>query len=127
MLKSFLFNVSGLTGSFTLADRESECIKYIKNTVGNKKVLVSNHSSSVFWYVNLDVDPLLLQQSLLSGGVDSTVCTVLLHKALSKDQVIAIHIDNGFMRKDESTKVVQALRNLNLDVNGAYQITSIIS
>ena len=41
MLKSFLFNVSGLSGLFTLADREAECIKYIKNTVGCKKVLVS--------------------------------------------------------------------------------------
>jgi GMP synthase (glutamine-hydrolysing) len=45
MLKSFLFNVSGLSGLFTLADREAECIKYIKNTVGSKKVLVSTEIS----------------------------------------------------------------------------------
>lgn len=40
MIKSFLFNVAGLTGSFTLDDRETECINYIKKTVGNKKVVV---------------------------------------------------------------------------------------
>lgn len=65
---------------------------------------------------------ILFFQCLLSGGVDSTVCAVLLHKALPKNQVIAIHIDNGFMRKDESTKVVEALRQLNLDLTGKYII-----
>ena len=39
---------------------------------------------------------------LLSGGVDSTVCTALLHKALGPDRAIAVHIDNVFMRKKES-------------------------
>lgn len=46
---------------------------------------------------------------LLSGGVDSTVCTALLNKALNQDQVIAVHIDNGFMRKRESQSVEEAL------------------
>lgn len=41
MLKSFLYNVAELSGTYTLADREVECIKYIRNTAGNKKVLVS--------------------------------------------------------------------------------------
>ena len=44
-------------------------------------------------------------QVLLSGGVDSTVCTALLNRALNQDQVIAVHIDNGFMRKRESQSV----------------------
>lgn len=48
MLKSFLFNVVSLTGTFTLADRENECIKYIKKTVGSKKVLVSNFITFLF-------------------------------------------------------------------------------
>lgn len=55
---------------------------------------------------------------LLSGGVDSTVCAALLHKALKKDQVIAIHIDNGFMRKNESNKVEESLKQLGLDLKG---------
>lgn len=53
---------------------------------------------------------------LLSGGVDSTVCAALLHKALTHDQIIAIHIDNGFMRKNESTKVYNSLLKIGLDV-----------
>jgi GMP synthase (glutamine-hydrolysing) len=55
---------------------------------------------------------------MLSGGVDSTVCAALLRKALKDDQVIAVHVDNGFMRKNESQKVVESLRNLKLDVKG---------
>ena len=55
---------------------------------------------------------------LLSGGVDSTVCAALLHKALRDDQVIAIHVDNGFMRKDESKNVEKHLNDLGLQVKG---------
>ena len=43
---------------------------------------------------------------LLSGGVDSTVCAALVNKALGQDRVVAIHIDNGFMRKNESEQVL---------------------
>lgn len=55
---------------------------------------------------------------LLSGGVDSTVCAALLHKALPDDQVIALHIDNGFMRKHESEQVEKSLNNIGLHVKG---------
>lgn len=59
---------------------------------------------------------------LLSGGVDSTVCAALLHKALKDDQVIAVHIDNGFMRKNESNHVEVSLREIGLDVKGIKTI-----
>ncbi|NXP41699.1 GUAA synthase, partial [Leiothrix lutea] len=52
----------------------------------------------------------------LSGGVDSTVCTALLNRALSREQVIAVHIDNGFMRKRESQAVEEALKKLGIQV-----------
>lgn len=55
---------------------------------------------------------------LVSGGVDSTVCAALLHKALQPDQVIAFHIDNGFMRKDESRQVEESLKRLGLNLKG---------
>lgn len=93
MLKNFLTNVSGLKCNFTMKSREIECCEYIRRTVGNNKVLM-----------------------LVSGGVDSTVCAALLHRALTPQQVIAIHIDNGFMRKDESEKVVHSLKVLGLDL-----------
>lgn len=53
---------------------------------------------------------------MVSGGVDSTVCAALLHKALGKDRVLAIHIDNGFMRLNESKNVVNSLNEIGLDV-----------
>ena len=69
---------------------------------------------------------------LVSGGVDSTVCAALLHKALKKDQVIAFHIDNGFMRKNESEQVDQSLKILGLDLkvtkaaNQFYNATTMV-
>lgn len=120
MIKSFLFNVAGLTGSFTLDDRETGCINYIKKTVGNKKVVVciAVFSDKNFHVRTAFFNSVLSFQSLLSGGVDSTICTVLLHKALPAEQIIAVHIDNGFMRKDESMKVAQSLRDLGLTLTG---------
>ncbi|MCR5436681.1 MAG: glutamine-hydrolyzing GMP synthase [Treponema sp.] len=46
----------------------------------------------------------------LSGGVDSTIVFALLNKALGQDRVLGLHIDNGFMRKDESKKVATAYK-----------------
>ncbi len=44
----------------------------------------------------------------LSGGVDSTITFALLNKALGQDRVLGLHIDNGFMRKNESAGVAEA-------------------
>ena len=52
---------------------------------------------------------------LVSGGVDSTVCFVLLNKALGKDRVYGLHVDHGLMRKDESALVTKALHAVGLD------------
>ncbi|XP_063243087.1 GMP synthase [glutamine-hydrolyzing] isoform X2 [Bacillus rossius redtenbacheri] len=101
MIRNFLFDISGCTGNYTMQSRELECIRHIKEAVGSNKVLL-----------------------LVSGGVDSSVCAALLHKALREDQVIAVHIDNGFMRKNESQKVAQSLGKLGLRlkvVNAAHQ------
>lgn len=57
---------------------------------------------------------------LVSGGVDSAVCAALLHKALRQgddtSRVQAVHIDNGFLRKDESDQVVNSLQALGLNL-----------
>ncbi|KAF7243316.1 GMP synthase [glutamine-hydrolyzing] [Varanus komodoensis] len=95
MLKNFLYDIAGCSGTFTVQNREQECIRDIKEKVGSSKVLV-----------------------LLSGGVDSTVCTALLNRALNQEQVIAVHIDNGFMRKRESQSVEEALKKLGIQVKG---------
>lgn len=60
---------------------------------------------------------------MVSGGVDSTVCAALLHKALSKEQVIPLHINNGFMRKGETPFVEQSLAQLGIQlrvINAAH-------
>ena len=46
----------------------------------------------------------------LSGGVDSTITFALLNKALGQEKVLGLHIDNGFMRKNESKSVAEAYR-----------------
>jgi len=93
IFSNFLRGVCSLTGTYCMADRQQKCIKEIKETVGDNKVLM-----------------------LLSGGVDSTVCTALLHKALGADKVVAVHIDNGFMRKNESANVTASLNAIGLQV-----------
>ncbi|XP_069331405.1 GMP synthase [glutamine-hydrolyzing] [Eulemur rufifrons] len=93
ILKNFLYDIAGCSGTFTVQNREHDCIRDIRERVGTSKVLV-----------------------LLSGGVDSTVCTALLNRALNQDQVIAVHIDNGFMRKRESQSVEEALKKLGIQV-----------
>lgn len=114
MLKNFLFDIAGLTGNFTIQGRELECVNNIKETVGNNKVLVSDRDGSIRRIEHsFENSPL---QLLLSGGVDSTVCAALLHKALRPEQVIAVHIDNGFMRKNESAVVGESLRKLGLEL-----------
>uniref|UniRef100_H2Y9F1 GMP synthase (glutamine-hydrolyzing) n=2 Tax=Ciona savignyi TaxID=51511 RepID=H2Y9F1_CIOSA len=93
ILKTFLYNISGLKGNYTVTNREAACIHKIKTMVGKSKVLV-----------------------LVSGGVDSTVLATLCYKALDPSQVVAIHVDNGFMRKNESQEVLKALKLVGVDV-----------
>jgi len=92
MMRNFLFKVAGCTQSFTMVRREDSCIQELRREIGpSNKVL-----------------------ALLSGGVDSTVCAALLHKAIGADRVVAVHIDNGFLRKDESQQVEESLAKIGL-------------
>jgi len=49
-----------------------------------------------------------------SGGVDSTVCAALVNKAIGK-QLIAVHIDTGYMRKNESRNVEKMMKDMALN------------
>ena len=51
----------------------------------------------------------------LSGGVDSTVAFALLNKALGQKRVLGLHIDNGFMRKNESAKVCEMYKKFGFE------------
>ncbi|VDM21792.1 unnamed protein product [Hydatigera taeniaeformis] len=92
MLSNFLFEIAGLTPSFRVEDRLDSCVKHLQTTVGERKVLF-----------------------LLSGGVDSTVCAAIAQKALKPEQIYAVHINNGFLRKNESESTLEALSKLGLN------------
>ena len=89
MLENFLYKIADLSPDFTLDNRLETSIAEIQNRVGDKTVL-----------------------TLVSGGVDSAVTTALLLKALPAKQVMALHIDTGMMRLDESDGVCEALKNM---------------
>ncbi|MCL6450569.1 MAG: glutamine-hydrolyzing GMP synthase [Acetobacteraceae bacterium] len=89
MFDNFLFRVCRCPRDFTLESRLEEAVRRVREQVGGRKVLI-----------------------LVSGGVDSCVSYVILNRALRPDQVIALHIDNGFMRKGESAEVMESLTRL---------------
>jgi GMP synthase (glutamine-hydrolysing) len=94
IFSNFLFNIAGFSGTYTMENRIDKAIRYIQDEVGDKEVL-----------------------ALVSGGVDSTVLAALLYKALGKDKVHAIHVDNGLMRLNESAKVKKALEAIGVDLH----------
>ena len=91
MLENFIRKVAEYKEVYALEDRIQTSIKMIQEKVGNNKVIV-----------------------LVSGGVDSAVTAALLVKALPADNIYAIHIDSGFMRKNESDLVCENLKALGM-------------
>jgi GMP synthase (glutamine-hydrolysing) len=87
IFKNFI-EICGCDDSFNLSNRLMTELDSIKRVVGDKHVVV-----------------------LASGGVDSTVCAKLLFNALPKEYVHVIHIDNGFMRMNESEMVKISLKS----------------
>ena len=51
----------------------------------------------------------------ISGGVDSTVCAVLMHRAIGRN-MHCVHVDTGLMRKDESAKIVRLFGDMGMDL-----------
>ena len=83
MIKNFLYNVCGCEGNWTMESFIEETIQDIRKQVGNEKVLCA-----------------------LSGGVDSSVVAILLHKAIG-DQLTCMFIDHGLLRKGEAESVME--------------------
>ncbi|MFA6540556.1 MAG: glutamine-hydrolyzing GMP synthase [Bacteroidota bacterium] len=86
ILGNFVFTVCGCTGKWNAESFIENAIQDIRKKVGSSRVLCA-----------------------LSGGVDSSVAAVLLHKAIG-DQLFCIHIDNGVMRRGESARVVKTFK-----------------
>ncbi len=91
MLENFIRKVAGYKEFYALEDRIQTSIKMIQEKVKDNKIVV-----------------------LVSGGVDSAVTAALLVKALNPDNIYAIHIDSGFMRKNESDIICENLKELGL-------------
>lgn len=87
ILHNFLYEVCGCEGAWTTENYIEEEIKQIKNRVGDKKVLCA-----------------------LSGGVDSSVAAVLVHKAVGEN-LTCVFVDHGLLRKDEGDQVEETFKN----------------
>ncbi|MGE6756299.1 glutamine-hydrolyzing GMP synthase [Rossellomorea sp. NPDC071047] len=83
MLKNFVFDVCGCAGDWSMENFIEMEMEKIRQTVGDKKVLCA-----------------------LSGGVDSSVVAVLIHKAIG-DQLTCIFVDHGLLRKGEADSVMK--------------------
>ena len=84
MLDAFLFDVAGLTPSWTSAAFAEEAIQTIRDRVGATGNVICG----------------------LSGGVDSSVAGFLVHKAIG-DRLTCIFVDNGLLREGEADEVVK--------------------
>ena len=83
IIRNFLYDICGVSGSYHLDDYIEKQIKAIRQTVGSKRVLLA-----------------------LSGGVDSSVCAALLSKAVG-EQLTCIFVDHGLMRLNEGDNIEQ--------------------
>jgi GMP synthase (glutamine-hydrolysing) len=86
ILKNFLFRVCGCSPSWTMKSFVETAIADIREKVGDAKVVCG-----------------------ISGGVDSAVAAVLVHKAIG-DNLTCIFVDNGVLRKNEASKVESTLK-----------------
>jgi GMP synthase (glutamine-hydrolysing) len=88
MLKAFLFDVAGLSATWTPKAFVEEAIEGVRAKVGPSDRVILG----------------------LSGGVDSSVAAVLCQRALG-DRLTCIFVDNGLLRKDEATRVIEMFRD----------------
>ena len=94
MLRNFCVDICGCNADWTMKNHLEELMERIRDQARGCAVFL-----------------------LASGGVDSTVCAVLLGRALGPGKVHLLHIDNGLMRKGESALVVKEFRRRGLGNN----------
>ncbi len=93
MLRNFLYHVCGCKRSWTMQSFAKNSIDHIREQVGDRNVILG-----------------------LSGGVDSSVAAVLIHKSIGK-KLTCIFVDNGVLRKNEGEKLKLTLkRHLKINI-----------
>lgn len=94
ILNNFVINIAGCHGDWTPQAFVQTTVDELREKIGDEKVLMG-----------------------LSGGVDSTVGAMLLHKAIGKN-LYCFFIDNGLLRKDEYQSVLESYRGMGLNIKG---------
>jgi len=94
MLRNFVLGICGCEGSWTPANFIESTVASLKEQLGRDKVVLG-----------------------LSGGVDSSVAALLLHRAVGS-RLHCIFVDSGLLRKDEFTSVLASYKGMGLNVKG---------
>ena len=94
ILENFLVHIAGLDQTWTPDAFVDTVVDELKEEIGNDKVILG-----------------------LSGGVDSTVAAVLLHKAIGNN-LHCIFVNNGLLRKNEFSEVLDQYEHMGLNVKG---------
>ncbi len=94
ILKNFVVEICGVSQDWTADSFIHTTIEQLRAQIGDEKVILG-----------------------LSGGVDSSVAAVLLHKAIGKN-LTCIFVDNGLLRLNEYEKVLDSYKNMGLNVIG---------
>lgn len=92
IIRNFLYNICGCIGDWKMSSFVEESVKSLREKIADGKALCA-----------------------LSGGVDSSVAAVLLHKAIGKN-LTCIFVDHGLLRKNEGDEVEDIFRN-KFDIN----------
>ncbi len=94
LLKNFIVNICNCSCDWTPDSFVEETTQKLRAQLGNDKVILG-----------------------LSGGVDSSVAAVLLHKAIGSN-LYCIFVDNGLLRKNEFASVLESYQGMGLNVKG---------
>ncbi|MEO0505254.1 MAG: glutamine-hydrolyzing GMP synthase [Bacteroidota bacterium] len=94
ILKNFLVNIAGLDAQWTPDAFVETTVASLKSEIGDENVILG-----------------------LSGGVDSSVAALLLHKAIGS-QLHCIFVNNGLLRKNEFDMVLEQYQGMGLNVKG---------
>ena len=92
IIQNFLYDLCECHGEWTPKSFIDSTVKEIKSRVGKEKVVLG-----------------------LSGGVDSSVCALLVNKALGR-QLSCIFVDNGLLRKNEAQQVKEAFKDFDMNI-----------